>query len=321
MVRRTPSLAAVGALVALVGTSAALAQDKPGEKAPPRPGPAPAPAPARLQAEARRSPDDVARVVEQLEKVAALEKERAVGGAAASDLREALLSTVSSVVVSGVLEDLPLSLALEAVLQAAGEKGGRVSLVLAAADRELLAALRVSATFHGARDVDAVRALLRLHESARDDDQAFVEWTEDGGVFVVRATKLDREPEPFQRGGLVFEPVPGEREPTEPTEPAQRAWLGVTWVDQNPRGPGAGGVLVTQVLPGSPAVTAGIQAGDLITGFGEDGDEAGDETVMTGDDLRRKIAGQAPGDVVIVQFVRDGAVRRVSLALGTAPGR
>jgi hypothetical protein len=295
----------------------ALAQQEPKK-------PAPAPTPT-LEGQRVQSAEDVALVLERLDRLAVLEKQGTLPPAALIDLKSALLATARSVVVTGVLDDVPLPQALEAVLQAAGAQGGRVSMVLSRADREIMSALRVSATFHGARDVDAVRALLRLHESAHHSDLAYVEWSEDGGVFVIRALRLDRQPDqpdldPTDRA-LLLDPFRQPDQPPALPESGPRPWLGVSWVDQNPRGPGAGGVLVTQVLPGSPAVTAGIQAGDLITGFGEDGDEDAENAVMTGDDLRQRIAGHAPGDVVIVVFVRDGAVRRVSLVLGTTPGR
>ncbi len=302
---------------AVIAALPALAQQEP------KPAPPAAPAPT-LRAEKVQSAEDVALVLDRLDRLAVIEKQGTLAPLAVGELRSAILATARSVVVTGVLEDVPLPQALEAVAAAAGSQGGRVSLVLSRADREIMSALRVSAAFHGARDVDALRALLRLHESAHHDDQAYVEWSEDGGVFVIRALQLDREPDqpeldPMDRA-LLLDPSrqPGQL-PALPEGP--RPWLGVSWVDQNPRGPGAGGVLVTQVFPGSPAVTAGIQAGDLITGFGEDGDEDEENAVMTGDDLRQRIAGHAPGDVMVVVFVRDGAVRRVSLVLGTTPGR
>lgn len=296
-------------LLALLA-SPARAQQEPARPAPPLE--------TRLQAETVQGAEDVALVLDRL---AALEKQQALlPPLDLQALRSAILATARSTVVTGVLDDVPLPQALDAVMQAAGAKGGRVSLVLSRADREVMSTLRVSATFHGARDVDAVRALLRLHESAHHDDKAYLEWSEDGGVFVVRATQLDAQPDLVMEQPLQLDPfrLPGP-DPTSP-ERGPGAWLGVSWVDQNPRGPGAGGVLITQVLPGSPAATAGLQAGDLITGFGEDGDEDAENAVMTGDDLRAKIAGHAPGDVVIVVFVREGAVRRVSLVLGTTPG-
>lgn len=89
---------------------------------------------------------------------------------------------------------------------------------------------------------------------------------------------------------------------------ADRAYLGVY--------PGTasdgGGVKLEQVVDGSPAEKAGLQAGDVITAFG-------DRTVGSDEELREAIASHQSGEKVKVTFLRDGEKRRTSARLGKAP--
>lgn len=68
------------------------------------------------------------------------------------------------------------------------------------------------------------------------------------------------------------------------------------------------GVLLSGVLPGSPAAEAGLREGDRITGFG--GTPVADLT-----DYSEAMKRYAPGDVVEVEFVRDGTPQRVEVTL------
>jgi S1-C subfamily serine protease len=75
----------------------------------------------------------------------------------------------------------------------------------------------------------------------------------------------------------------------------------------------AGGALVTQVVPGSPADTAGIQAGDLITAL--------DGFSLAETRLSELMAGYAPGDLVTATITRGQRQIEIGLRLGTHPER
>jgi len=85
----------------------------------------------------------------------------------------------------------------------------------------------------------------------------------------------------------------------------QRARLGVMIRDIDPDTKQAlglknrHGTLVTQVESGSAADKAGVQAGDVIVGMG-------DEKVKNSHDLPIRVARHHPGDKVILQIIRDG---------------
>jgi serine protease Do len=74
----------------------------------------------------------------------------------------------------------------------------------------------------------------------------------------------------------------------------------------------AKGALVAEPQAGSPAVKAGIKAGDVITAV--DGKPVADAR-----DLARKIGAMSPGTTVKLTIFRDGADKTVSLALGKMP--
>ncbi|MFG0286192.1 MAG: trypsin-like peptidase domain-containing protein [Phycisphaerales bacterium JB039] len=87
----------------------------------------------------------------------------------------------------------------------------------------------------------------------------------------------------------------------------ERGWLGIMMEDVG--GPAAGapngaGVLVTEVVPGSPADRAGLRTGDIITAF----DGARTENANR---LRNAIAFTAPGADVEITLLRDGETRRL----------
>jgi len=69
------------------------------------------------------------------------------------------------------------------------------------------------------------------------------------------------------------------------------------------------GILVEDVVDGSPAKKAGIKPGDIITGI--DDDEVEDEA-----NFRSIIRSHEPGDEVTVHIVRDGKKQDISFKLG-----
>ena len=97
-----------------------------------------------------------------------------------------------------------------------------------------------------------------------------------------------------------------------------RAWLGVFIQDLTPDlaaqfgvEPGSG-VLVADVIPGSPAEKAGIQRGDIITAV--DG-----KPVHNTDELQLEIMYRSPGDKVVVELIRGGKTLSLQVVLGERP--
>lgn len=70
------------------------------------------------------------------------------------------------------------------------------------------------------------------------------------------------------------------------------------------------GAYVAAVSNGQAAANAGIQAGDIITKFG-------DTTVTSADDLTLAVRSHSVGDTVDVTYVRDGQTNTVSVTLGS----
>ena len=89
----------------------------------------------------------------------------------------------------------------------------------------------------------------------------------------------------------------------------QHAYLGVAVTE--PSG-GAAGAELAEVRSGGPAVGAGLQVGDVITAV--DGN-----AVSSAAALQAEIDAHRPGDRVIVDYLRNGAHRTVTVTLGTRP--
>lgn len=87
----------------------------------------------------------------------------------------------------------------------------------------------------------------------------------------------------------------------------ERPFLGITFAAAED------GALVREVLAGSPAAAAGLQAGDLIRGL--NGAE------VTPQELAEMIGALAVGDEVALTIVRDGAEMALDVTLGKAPAR
>jgi serine protease Do len=98
-----------------------------------------------------------------------------------------------------------------------------------------------------------------------------------------------------------------------------RGWLGVVIQDVTDElsssfGVAEGqGVLVADVMRGSPAETAGVRAGDVVVEFGG-------AAVHEVPDLQRRAAGVSPGQTVALKVVRDGKPVAVTVVIGEMPG-
>jgi serine protease Do len=72
------------------------------------------------------------------------------------------------------------------------------------------------------------------------------------------------------------------------------------------------GVIVAEVVPGSPAAKAGLEPGDVITKFnGKD--------VKDGRSLKFTVAGVAPGTSVAVEVLRQNKTEKIDLKVGEQP--
>ena len=69
------------------------------------------------------------------------------------------------------------------------------------------------------------------------------------------------------------------------------------------------GVRISGVRAGSPAATAGLQAGDVITAIGQ-------KRIVNLYDMTDALRSHQPGDTVVIVTRRDGAERRVTTVLG-----
>jgi S1-C subfamily serine protease len=89
-----------------------------------------------------------------------------------------------------------------------------------------------------------------------------------------------------------------------PLTPSLAARLGVNTTTS--------GVVVGQVAAGSPAASAGLQPGDVITAI--DGQPLDSESA-----LAESLNKHKPGDSVALTVIRNGQQQNVSITLGTAP--
>ena len=94
-----------------------------------------------------------------------------------------------------------------------------------------------------------------------------------------------------------------------------RGWLGIQLQEVTTEIAAAlslkekGGVLVAEVLDGTPAQSAGLESGDVILRI--DGEE-----VATPNALSRRVAALAPGERVRIRVLRDGRERNLTVTLG-----
>src|SRR6476620_2062739 len=89
----------------------------------------------------------------------------------------------------------------------------------------------------------------------------------------------------------------------------EHAYLGVSVTETTG---GTAGAQLAQVRSGTPAANAGLRAGDVVTAV--DGD-----TVASAAALQSAIDAKKPGDRVIVDYLRNGQRRTVTVTLATRP--
>jgi putative serine protease PepD len=89
----------------------------------------------------------------------------------------------------------------------------------------------------------------------------------------------------------------------------QHAYLGVSVTEATD---GTAGAQLAEVRSGTPAAKAGLQAGDVLTAVDR-------QPVSSAPALQSAIDAKKPGDSVIVDYVRDGQSRSVTVTLGTRP--
>jgi len=98
-----------------------------------------------------------------------------------------------------------------------------------------------------------------------------------------------------------------------------RGFIGAVLQDVDPslakafKLPNSQGAVITDVTPGTPAASAGLRSGDVVTSING-------EPVMDVASLRLKIASYAPGTAVKFNVLRDGRPQDVSLTLAERPG-
>ena len=86
-------------------------------------------------------------------------------------------------------------------------------------------------------------------------------------------------------------------------------WLGITHMNSLSSG---GGVVITSIAAGSPAATAGLEPGDVIT-------QVGNQPVQSVGDVNAALNGLVAGNTVQVQFNRGTATFSTLATLATRP--
>lgn len=102
-------------------------------------------------------------------------------------------------------------------------------------------------------------------------------------------------------------------------------WLGVEMASSSFGGAGfptvggfaggfatGGGVLITEVVPGSPAAAAGLERGDVLT-------QIGNRPVATPADVQSALAGLRPGDQVQIQYAQGAMQYTTQVTLAARP--
>ena len=100
----------------------------------------------------------------------------------------------------------------------------------------------------------------------------------------------------------------------------RRAFLGISYGEITPpiarqfRLPVDNGIIVLQVVPGSPAARAGLRPEDIIVGIDR-------VRIDSGGDLRRYLRTARAGQTVTIRYLRGRQERTASVRLIEAPNR
>jgi S1-C subfamily serine protease len=103
----------------------------------------------------------------------------------------------------------------------------------------------------------------------------------------------------------------------------KRAWLGIVMqaLDKDLIEywglPVSGGIIIGNVVEGSPARSAGIRQGDILTRFGGEEIRITDNSQLG--DFRKRVERMAAGEEVAAQIYRDGKPVDITIQLGDAP--
>ena len=89
----------------------------------------------------------------------------------------------------------------------------------------------------------------------------------------------------------------------------QHAYMGVGITDA-----AGGGAQITQVISGTPAATAGLKKGDVIT-------EVDGKAVADADALTAIVTSHSPGQKLTLSVRRGGSTHQVTITLGTQPSQ
>ncbi len=92
---------------------------------------------------------------------------------------------------------------------------------------------------------------------------------------------------------------------------ATHAYLGVTLSDA--MGGGQSGALIASVQAGTPAASAGLKEGDIVT-------KVNGKTVDGADTLSAAIRGYQPGDKIALTYVRNGKTKTANITLTSSSG-
>lgn len=92
---------------------------------------------------------------------------------------------------------------------------------------------------------------------------------------------------------------------TATAQPEERPFIGIGYAEAED------GVIVNQILPDSPAESAGLQVGDIIT--------AVDGESVSADNFAAVVTANAVGDEIVLTITRDGEEQELTVTLASAP--
>ncbi len=117
--------------------------------------------------------------------------------------------------------------------------------------------------------------------------------------FAIPATTVDSVVDSLEHGGVVSRGFLGVQ--IQPVSEDVAEGLGLK---------AAGGALVDQSNPGTPAAEAGLKSGDVIT-------KLNGQAIKDAADLTRRVGALKPGDNAEISFLRDGKERTADITLGS----